>query len=306
MDAGWTGPKVEFSCLLRAGYSANLRKLYADVSTTGWGMAMKYLALGSAALAAMMAAPAMAADMPVRAPAPVVAYYDWSGAYAGFNVGGAWYDVTHHFTTPGAITPDVTTSDSDGIFGFHAGAQWQWGAWVLGVEAALTGCFQECRSTSGVLPVALGFEPNVFGEHKITNLFTLGPRIGYAWDRTMIFATGGWASANLKNAHCSSITGFCDGPGSGGNGASRNNNGWYVGGGFDYMVHKGSLVDVLLGVEYQHFEVSEQAAFCVNPGCLPLNVRDFALSSRGDLVRARLTIKTQGYGFFWGGPAAGY
>jgi hypothetical protein len=35
-------------------------------------------------------------------------------------------------------------------------------------------------------------------------------------------------------------------------------------------------------------------------------VRDFALSARGDLVRARLTIKTQGYGFFWGGTAAGY
>jgi hypothetical protein len=30
----------------------------------------------------------------------------------------------------------------------------------------------------------------------------------------MIFATGGWASANLKNAHCSSITNLCDGPGS--------------------------------------------------------------------------------------------
>jgi hypothetical protein len=71
------------------------------------------------------------------------------------------------------------------------------------------------------------------------------------------------------------------------------------------MVHKGSLVDVLLGVEYQHFEVSEQAAFCVNPGCLPLAVRDFALSARGDLVRARLTIKTQGYGFFWGAARAG-
>src|SRR5262249_62031438 len=91
-----------------------------------------------------------------------------------------------------------------------------------------------------------------------------------------------------------------------GNGASRNNNGWYVGGGFDYMVHRGSLVDVLLGVEYQHFEVSEQAAFCVNPGCLPLNVRDFALSSPGDLVRARLTINTHGYCFFWGGSPAGY
>ena len=165
----------------------------------------------------------------------------------------------------------------------------------MGVEAALSGCFHECRSTSGVLPVVQGFEPNVFGEHKITNLFTVGPRLGYAWDRLMIFATGGWASANLKNAHCSSITNLCDGPGSTGNGASRNS-GWYAGGGFDYMVHRGALVDVVLGVEYQHFDVSAEGAFCVNPGCLPLAVRDFALSAKGDLVRARLTIKTQGYG----------
>jgi outer membrane immunogenic protein len=268
---------------------------------------MKHLFLASVTLAATIAGSAMAADMPIKAPPPApVAYYDWSGAYAGFNVGGAWYDVTHHFTTPGAITPDVTTRDSDGIYGFHAGAQWQWGAWVVGVEAALSGCFRECRSTSGVLPVAQGFEPNVFGEHKITNLFTAGPRLGYAFDRWMIFATGGWASANLKNAHCSALTNLCDGPGSGGNGASRNNNGWYAGGGFDYLVHKGALVDVLLGVEYQHFEVSAEPAFCLNPGCAVLSVRDFSLSATGDLVRARLTIKTQGYGFLWGGPAGTY
>ena len=46
-------------------------------------------------------------------------------------------------------------------------------------------------------------QPEYFGEHKITNLFTVGPRLGYAWDRLMIFATGGYASANLKGAYCS-------------------------------------------------------------------------------------------------------
>ena len=90
----------------------------------------------------------------------------------------------------------------------------------------------------------------------------VGPRLGYAWDRWMIFATGGWASANLKGAYCVTATNLCDGPGSFGNGASRNNNGWYAGGGFDYMVHKGALVDVILGVEYQHFDVSSENAFC--------------------------------------------
>ena len=261
---------------------------------------MKKFLLGSVALAAMFAGPAMAADMPYKAPPPApVVYYDWSGAYVGFNVGGVWNDVDRHFpNSPSGAT--FTTSDSDGIYGFHAGAQWQWGAWVLGVEAALSGCFRECRSTSGILP-APPFVANSFQEHKITNLFTVGPRLGYAWDRWMIFATGGWASANLKGTYCSAISDLCDGPGIT-SGASRNS-GWYAGGGFDYMVHKGALVDVILGVEYQHFDVDGETAFCGNPACTSLN--SFDLSAKGDLVRARLTIKTQGYGY-WGTAAPTY
>jgi hypothetical protein len=69
----------------------------------------------------------------------------------------------------------------------------------------------------------------------------------------------------------------CDGPGSSGNGASRND-GWYAGGGFDYMVHKGPLVDVILGVEYQHYDVGSERAFCVNP-CNPGTSADFRSSS---------------------------
>jgi outer membrane immunogenic protein len=268
---------------------------------------MRKILLGTVGLAAMLASPAMAADMRVPPPPPPVLYYDWSGAYVGFNVGGVWYDHNQHFPTPTAVTPafpatsaSFGTSGSDGILGFHAGTQWQWGAWVLGVEAALSGCFHECRSVSGVNTSPLFGGPNQLFEHKMTNLFTVGPRIGYAWDRWMIFATGGWASANLKSSRCvvNSAAG-CDGPGSNFNGASRNNDGWYAGGGFDYMVHKGSLVDVILGVEYQHYDVKDQRAFCGLPGCGAATSADYDLSSKGDLVRARLTIKTQGYGWWY-------
>ena len=94
---------------------------------------MKKFLFGGIALAAMAAAPAMAADMPIKAALQQpVAYYDWSGAYAGFNAGGAWYDVTHLFTTPGAITPNVTTNDRDAIFGFHAARS---GSGALGLWA---------------------------------------------------------------------------------------------------------------------------------------------------------------------------
>lgn len=139
----------------------------------------------------------------------------------------------------------------------------------------------------------------------ITNLFTAGPRLGYAWDRLLVFATGGWTWANIVNTHCSSITNICGGFGPG-NGVSSSNNGWYAGGGFDYMVHKGSLVDVILGVEYQHYDVGNHNAFCGDLRCNVASAGPYDLSTTGDLVRARLTIKTQGYGFLWAGPAPAY
>jgi outer membrane immunogenic protein len=273
---------------------------------------MKALLFASAALAAMIVAPARAADIPIAAaPAPATSY-DWSGAYVGFNAGGTWNASHRHFPTPGAggfgvagVDPDFETDDGDGIFGFHAGAQWQWGAWVVGVEAALSGCVHECRSTSGLRPVALGAPPNSFGEHKITNAFTAGPRLGYAFDRWMIFATGGWASADLKGTHCSTITNLCGAAITNLNGASRNS-GWYAGGGLDVMVHKGALVDVILGAEYQHYDVRPERAFCLAQACAAPTGADFDLSAKGDIVRARLTVKTQGYPFLRGGPAATY
>src|SRR6516164_5902380 len=217
---------------------------------------MKNPFLASLALAMVVAAPATAADLPFEAPPPLpAAYYDWSGAYVGFSAGGTHYNVTHHFPSPGAITPDVTTGDHDAIF----------------------------------------------GQHKIIDLFTAGARVGYAWDRLLVFVAGGFASAHIENAHCSTITGICDAPGPG-NGVVSNNRGWYAGGGFDYMAHRGALVDVILGVEYQHFDVGAARAFCVNPGCVVPAVRDFDLSASGDIVRARLTVKTHGFGF---GPPGG-
>jgi outer membrane immunogenic protein len=104
---------------------------------------MRKILLGTVGLAAMLASPAMAADMRVPPPPPPVVYYDWTGAYIGANVGAVWNTVDQTFPNPqllGGVGPgslgNVSTSPNSGIFGFHAGAQWQWGAWVLGAEAA--------------------------------------------------------------------------------------------------------------------------------------------------------------------------
>ena len=135
-------------------------------------------------------------------------------------------------------------------------------------------------------------------EHKITNLFTVGGKLGYAWDRWMIYGSGGYASADLKGTYCNSLTGLCGPTATNQHGAVKAD-GWYAGGGLDFMVHKGALVDVLLGVEYQHFDVSGGEAFCQPPSCAVPNLANYDLSgAKGDLVRAKLTIKTQGFGWF--------
>jgi outer membrane immunogenic protein len=254
---------------------------------------MKRLFLGSMALAAMIAGPAVAADMPVKAPPPAPVLYDWSGAYVGFNIGGIWTDIERTHVYPAPFQNEYTTSNDDAIYGFHAGFQQQWGIWVLGIEAAYSACFRECQGTVG--PLGPPFAADLAHYNKLTNLFTVGPRLGLAFDRWMIFATGGYATATLKGQYVVNSTGLQVFPTF--SGQSRND-GWFVGAGFEYMVHKGALVDVILGAEYQHIDLEDKRAFTE----FPLGGFDdsFNLKATADIVRARLTIKTQGWG--WAGP----
>jgi hypothetical protein len=68
------------------------------------------------------------------------------------------------------------------------------------------------------------------------------------------------------------------------------------------MIHKGPLVDVILGVEYQHFDIGSEKAFCFLSSCAATvfnAFNDFNHEAQGDIIRARLTFKTQGYGILW-------
>src|SRR6516164_474122 len=104
---------------------------------------MKKFLLGSVALAAMVAGPAMAADMPLKAPPPVV-YYSWTGCYVGAHVGGKSSRAT---TSWGAVSPAEAavffpgTAVADSIYmsgalgGAQVGCQYQFaGGWLFGIE----------------------------------------------------------------------------------------------------------------------------------------------------------------------------
>ena len=88
---------------------------------------MKKFFLGSMALAAVIAGPAMAADMPVKAkapPPPVV--WDWSGVYLGAHAGGAWartnWDSDFNCAV-GILCDSISQNPSGWLVGAQSGAR---------------------------------------------------------------------------------------------------------------------------------------------------------------------------------------
>jgi outer membrane immunogenic protein len=142
---------------------------------------MKKILLSGVAIAALFAAaPASAADVPVRqqqpyykaAPAPV---FNWTGFYFGGHIGYGWGDT-------------LVGGDMDGFLGgVQAGYNWQLSRnWVFGIEADISG-----TDLNNAVPAHVDY------------LGTLRARVGYTWDRTMFYGTGGlaWNRASVVGVH---------------------------------------------------------------------------------------------------------
>src|SRR5665811_1220061 len=99
------------------------------------------LLLGTVGLLAMgSVAPALAADLGARpyakAPAMMVAVYDWSGFYIGANGGGGWSSKCWNVTNnAGAIVAPAAAEGCNnatgGVVGGQIGYRWQAGTWVF-------------------------------------------------------------------------------------------------------------------------------------------------------------------------------
>ena len=145
------------------------------------------------------AAPALAADLPVRAhPAPVapLAVYSWTGFYLGANIGGAWSKATITDAVTGA---NFSSSNSGFIGGGQFGYNWQFNNWILGVEGDIDGTSINKTSNAVAVPL-IGTLQASAGTDWIA---TLAGRFGYAFDHWMIYgkAGGAWVqnSATLSN-----------------------------------------------------------------------------------------------------------
>jgi opacity protein-like surface antigen len=144
-----------------------------------------------------LAAPAIAADLgpPPPAYAPIVrSVYDWTGFYLGGHVSYSWSnaDATTTSLASGAPLATATTDTS----AFHGGGQLGFdymmpSGVVIGALADLSsGQNNSSTSTSAFGTSSSKYQTVVSG--------TIRGRLGYAIDRVLVYATGGWAWADAQ------------------------------------------------------------------------------------------------------------
>src|SRR5271165_3799713 len=97
---------------------------------------VKRLLLASVAAVALLGGSANAADLarpaPIYAPAPVlVPLFTWTGCYVGGNVGGIW---AHNDWNDTIVGDFGTNTGSGAIGGVQGGCNYQFGAWVWGIQ----------------------------------------------------------------------------------------------------------------------------------------------------------------------------
>jgi len=144
-----------------------------------------------------VASSALAADLPTTKGPPPAPYFappafSWTGFYIGVNGGWGFTD-THNDSFGNNI--------NGGLVGGTVGYNYQMGQFVIGYEGDVD--WADIRGSN------FGFTfPDGFGSNKLTSDFmvTERARLGYAWDRTLFFVTGGYAGIDMKGSFTTTFT----------------------------------------------------------------------------------------------------
>jgi len=194
----------------------------------------KKLSFAALGLAALIAGPAAAADLAVKArpaPPPPV-YFSWTGCYFGGNVGGVW--VNKELTGP-VFGQTFTADDSGVIAGVQAGCNYQFaGGWVIGIQADY--------DWTNVSPSRTGFIGGFpfTADFNVKSVASVTGRWGYAWDRFLGYVKGGvaWERDTLDFTFPAVAVSFSD-----------TRTGWTVGIGAEY-----AFTNWLTGfIEYDYY-----------------------------------------------------
>jgi outer membrane immunogenic protein len=213
---------------------------------------MKKFLLTTVGLTALAISPALAADLPARAPAYtkapaiVAPVYNWSGFYIGLNGGGA---SSRECLTITSVAGNAVNPNSEGchnatggLVGGQIGYRWQTANWVLGAEARgdwanLTG---SNSSLTAIVPYTNQTKVDAIG------LFT--GQIGYSWNNALLYLKGGAAVTNNKYSSFFPVGNVFAAAGVPFNAASDTRWGGAIGGGIEI----GFAPSWSVGVEYDH------------------------------------------------------
>jgi outer membrane immunogenic protein len=161
-----------------------------------------------------------AADLPpqptVKAPAMVpVETFSWTGVYVGAHAGGGWSKLSGTDAFDGTTTG---TSLNGWLAGGQIGANYQVGQWVFGVQGDYA--YADVKKTQSLAPIVgtLVMKHDYFA--------TASGRIGYAFDRLLIYGKGGGAWTRDKWRATDNLGGLVVG--------SFNRSGWMGGAGLEW------------------------------------------------------------------------
>jgi outer membrane immunogenic protein len=265
-------------------------------------------------IATLLAAPAGAADLPVKAPPLPAAIATWNGFYVGANIGGGWQKAdtslsptngalaaTFNLAFANGVLPVASSPDSSGVLGgITLGYNLQRGAFVFGLEGDFMGTHLNATSTT-TNPNVVPFNTQLITISTTTStdwLATVRGRIGGVLIAdTLLYATGGLAVGQVNGS--TSITpggtvlgvpvscataAFCS-AGS----ASNTQVGWTAGIGAERMFAQ----RLSAKIEYLHYDLGT-LSYTVNeasPGFPAVaGIANVNISTRitGDIVRAGL------------------
>ena len=156
---------------------------------------------------------------------------NWTGFYAGVHAGWGWVSGdpgvaslnTTGYASPVFETPNLDLNRNGPLFGGQIGYNWQVNPrWVIGIEGDITGTGLKSSATGtpnclppfcagGPLPIA-GASQQM--DRDVNWLASLRARLGYSWDASMVYLTGGaaWANINYK-ANSADAVFVCNGGG---------------------------------------------------------------------------------------------
>lgn len=174
---------------------------------------------------------ATAADMAVKAApiAPPVAIYNWTGFYIGGFGGYGWGN--HDRLNDAGFANSY--SSTGGIAGGLAGYNWQIRNFVLGVEGDIA--WADIKGDDN-------FVGGTRDETTLRWVGTIRGRAGVAFDKWLLFATGGWAYGEQRHVNTNIGVGV--------DAFSANTNGWTAGAGVEYAFAPNWLGKV----EYRYYD----------------------------------------------------